>query len=88
VHPNVVSHLELLQTTAGAWCEVLEYCSGGDLCNLIQHGGLSYDEANGFWVQLVNGVAYMHALGVAHKDLKPENLVGLSEAITLFWDCC
>ncbi|KAI9026190.1 kinase-like domain-containing protein [Hyaloraphidium curvatum] len=74
-HPNVVDHIELLQTQQGAWCEVLEYCSGGDLCNLIQHGGLTYDEANGFFAQLVNGVAYLHTLGVAHKDLKPENLM-------------
>lgn len=75
-HPNVVSHLELLQTQTGAWCEVLEYCSGGDLCSMIQHGGLTYDEANVFLVQLINGVSYLHGMGVAHKDLKPENLVG------------
>jgi hypothetical protein len=74
-HPNVVDHLDLLQTPQGGWCEIMEYCAGGDLCTLIQNGGLTYDEANGFFAQLVNGVAYLHSLGVSHKDLKPENLM-------------
>ncbi|KAJ3335907.1 serine/threonine-protein kinase HAL4/sat4 [Gonapodya sp. JEL0774] len=74
-HPSIISTLDLLRTTTGSWCEVLEYCTGGDLCALIQGGGLQFEEANGLWCQMVNGVAYMHGLGVAHRDLKPENLM-------------
>lgn len=33
------------------------------------------DEANCFFKQLMNGIAYLHELGVAHRDLKPENLL-------------
>ncbi|KXS16024.1 Pkinase-domain-containing protein [Gonapodya prolifera JEL478] len=80
-HPSIISTLDLLRTSHG-WCEVLEYAPGGDLCALIQSGGLQYEVANGLWTQLVNGVAYMHGMGVAHRDLKPENLM-LTPPLTL-----
>lgn len=36
---------------------------------------LPEDEARIFWRQLVEGVEYMHAQGVVHRDLKLENIM-------------
>jgi protein-serine/threonine kinase len=60
--------LDLLQDTQGNYCEVMEYCSGGDLYSLIvASGGLEKDEGNCFFGQLINGVKYLHDNGVAHR---------------------
>ncbi|KIX09895.1 uncharacterized protein Z518_00976 [Rhinocladiella mackenziei CBS 650.93] len=75
-HPNVIHTLDLLQDAKGDYCEVMEYCAGGDLYTLILAAGvLSVPEADCFFKQLMRGVEYMHEMGVAHRDLKPENLL-------------
>ncbi|KAH3904184.1 hypothetical protein HBI56_115900 [Parastagonospora nodorum] len=75
-HPNVITTLDLLQDEKGTYCEVMEYCSGGDLYTLVLAAGqLEVVEADCFFKQLMRGVEYMHEMGVAHRDLKPENLL-------------
>jgi protein-serine/threonine kinase len=75
-HPNVINTLDLLQDEKGIYCEVMEYCSGGDLYTLVLSAGqLEVTEADCFFKQLMRGVEYMHEMGVAHRDLKPENLL-------------
>lgn len=75
-HPNVINTLDLLQDDKGTYCEVMEYCSGGDLYTLVLAAGqLEVLEADCFFKQLMRGVEYMHEMGVAHRDLKPENLL-------------
>ncbi|TPX31926.1 hypothetical protein SmJEL517_g04834 [Synchytrium microbalum] len=73
-HPNVVETVDLITTKEGVW-EVMEYCSGGDLCTMIQDNAIEPSKADVYFAQLIHGVAYMHAMGVAHRDLKPENLM-------------
>ncbi len=75
-HPNIIHTLDLLQDAKGDYCEVMEYCAGGDLYTLVLAAGtLSVPEADCFFKQLMRGVEYMHEMGVAHRDLKPENLL-------------
>lgn len=75
-HVNIIHTLDLLQDAKGDYCEVMEFCSGGDLYSLIiTSGKLEYIEADCFFKQLMRGVNYMHEMGVAHRDLKPENLL-------------
>ncbi|KAH8702598.1 putative serine/threonine protein kinase [Talaromyces proteolyticus] len=75
-HPNVIHTLDLLQDAKGDYCEVMEYCAGGDLYTLVLAAGkLEVTEADCFFKQLMRGVEYMHEMGVAHRDLKPENLL-------------
>jgi protein-serine/threonine kinase len=75
-HPNVIHTLDLLQDDKGDYCEVMEYCAGGDLYTLILSAGtLEVLEADCYFKQLMRGVEYMHEMGVAHRDLKPENLL-------------
>jgi protein-serine/threonine kinase len=75
-HPNVIHTLDLLQDAKGDYCEVMEYCAGGDLYTLVLAAGkLETAEADCYFKQLMRGVEYMHEMGVAHRDLKPENLL-------------
>lgn len=75
-HPNIIHTLDLLQDAKGDYCEVMEYCAGGDLYTLVlTTGNLDVVEADCYFKQLMRGVEYMHEMGVAHRDLKPENLL-------------
>lgn len=75
-HPNIIHTLDLLQDAKGDYCEVMEFCSGGDLYTLILSAGkLEFTEADCFFKQIIRGVNYMHDMGVAHRDLKPENIL-------------
>ena len=75
-HPNVIHTLDLLEDAKGDYCEVMEYCAGGDLYSLVlANGKLDVTEADCYFSQLMRGVEYIHEMGVAHRDLKPENLL-------------
>jgi len=75
-HEHVVDTLDLVKDEKGHWCVVMEYCSGGDVFNLIQEKPMSApDDAACLFKQLLLGLQHLHSLGIAHRDIKPENLV-------------
>lgn len=75
-HPNVIHTLDLMKDAKGDFCEVMEYCSGGDLYTLVLAAQkLEVLEADCYFKQLMRGVEYIHEMGVSHRDLKPENLL-------------
>ncbi|KAF4505370.1 hypothetical protein G6O67_007327 [Ophiocordyceps sinensis] len=75
-HPNVIHTLDLLKDAKGDYCEVMEFCAGGDLYTLVLSSTkLEVQEADCLFKQMMRGVEYLHEMGVAHRDLKPENLL-------------
>lgn len=74
-HPNIVETVDLVQDEAQHWCEVMEYCPGGDLYAAIKKGGMSSGEVECSFKQIMLGIQYLHSMGVAHRDIKPENLL-------------
>jgi len=74
-HPNIVETVDLVQDEAQHWCEVMEYCPGGDLYAAIKKGGMSSGEVECSFKQVLLGIQYLHSMGVAHRDIKPENLL-------------
>ena len=56
---------------------VTEYCSNGDLISKVIDQG-KFDEltACNIFAQIINGLEYMHSeYGLAHRDMKPENVL-------------
>lgn len=76
-HTNFVRTLDMLQERDGAFFQVMEFCAAGTLSSLVEDAGpLGPVEAACFTKQLVRGIQHLHDdLGIAHCDLKPENLL-------------
>lgn len=77
-HMNIVKTIDLMKNSSGAYSEIMEYCSAGDLYTLIlatDGEGLHHLEADCFMKQIMRGLSYMHSKGVAHCDIKPENIL-------------
>lgn len=97
-HINVVETVDLVQNEEKHWCEVMEYCPGGDLYAAIKKGNMTAEDSNIYFKQIVTGVAYLHSMGVAHRDIKPENLLldgnghikitdfGVSDVFRMCWE--
>ncbi|XP_076069691.1 serine/threonine-protein kinase grp-like [Oratosquilla oratoria] len=51
------------------------YIYGGTLKERINGCGVHEEKARFYFVQLIEGVKYLHSLHVTHRDLKPDNLL-------------
>ncbi|KAJ3316768.1 hypothetical protein HDU76_001560 [Blyttiomyces sp. JEL0837] len=51
----------------------MEFCENNTLLNLIR-AGLETEEAWRLFRQILEGLTYLHSVGVIHRDLKPSNL--------------
>ena len=55
---------------------VMEYCKGGDLLSLFKNGNHpEIKTAERIFKQVLDAVCYLHDNGIAHRDLKLENIV-------------
>lgn len=54
-----------------------EYCDGGSLVNyLVKHKcKLTDDQIVECMLQVCSGLEHMHSLGIAHRDIKVENIL-------------
>ena len=57
---------------------VLELATGGELFDrILRTDGKSFDETEAVRSvkQILEGLRYLHNIGIAHRDLKPENIL-------------
>eukprot|EP00928_Gymnodinium_smaydae_P091010 TRINITY_DN74713_c0_g1_i1.p1 TRINITY_DN74713_c0_g1~~TRINITY_DN74713_c0_g1_i1.p1 ORF type:complete len:403 (+),score=65.59 TRINITY_DN74713_c0_g1_i1:107-1315(+) len=74
-HESIVIALDLHELPSASWL-CLELCEGGSLTSQVDHeGALSECRMRILSRQLVNGLSYLHAKRVVHRDIKPDNLL-------------
>ena len=83
-HPNIITScywnsngvLEINGDCMGVMYNVIEFAENGSLANIIRHtGGLGEEIAKFYFTQIWHAVNYIHFYGVAHMDIKLENIL-------------
>lgn len=76
-HSNILGYKEALYSEAlNQPYIVLEYADAGSLSDYIaHHGPLSENKLASVFKQIISAVLYLHSNGVAHKDIKPSNIL-------------
>ncbi|OWM70448.1 hypothetical protein CDL15_Pgr011924 [Punica granatum] len=75
-HPNIVQIYDVYEDSTHLHM-VLDLCNGPDLHQLLVNAGrpFSESEAAPLFAQLMRAVAHCHRHGVAHRDIKPDNIL-------------
>jgi mitogen-activated protein kinase kinase kinase len=72
-HPNIVAYYGI-QVHRDKVCIFMEYCSGGSLATLLEHGRIEDETVTQVYaLQMLEGLAYLHSSGIVHYDIKPES---------------
>lgn len=72
-HVNVIETVDILNDH-GHFFEIMEYAPY-DLFSVVMSGKMSRPEMYCVFRQIVDGVDYLHKMGLAHRDLKLDNCV-------------
>ncbi|KAG2247074.1 hypothetical protein Bca4012_089966 [Brassica carinata] len=74
-HPNILKIHEVMATKSKIYI-VMELASGGELFSkLLRRGRLPESTARRYFQQLASALQFSHRDGVAHRDVKPQNLL-------------
>ncbi|KAI8394070.1 kinase-like domain-containing protein [Radiomyces spectabilis] len=72
-HANVIEALDIIQEGT-AFYEIMEYAPN-DMFSIVMAAEMCPLEIACCWRQLLSGVAYLQQMGIAHRDLKLDNMV-------------
>ncbi|KAI4103299.1 MAG: hypothetical protein L6R37_003927 [Teloschistes peruensis] len=74
-HPNVLCLQETYDEDDGVYI-VLELAPEGELFNtIVMKQKLTEDESRSVFIQLFQGIRYLHERNIVHRDIKPENIL-------------
>ncbi len=74
-HANVCVVHQIEETEDGQIFMVLTFYEGETLKKKIQRGPLKLEEAIDIAIQVAQGLAKAHEMGIVHRDIKPANLM-------------
>lgn len=74
-HPNIV-YLKSFYEDMDNYYLVMEFVPGGDLMDFVAaNGAIGEDACQVITKQILEGIAYVHKMGISHRDLKPDNIL-------------
>ncbi|XP_063993448.1 serine/threonine-protein kinase MARK2-like isoform X1 [Diachasmimorpha longicaudata] len=74
-HPHIVKLYQVMETKNMIYM-VCEYANKGEIFDYIaRYGRMGESRARATFAQILSAVEYCHSSGVAHRDLKAENLL-------------
>jgi len=76
-HPNIVNMVAVIDDPQAQYLYIVqEYCSNGAMmCDLEKSEPFAEAQALKYFRDLLQGLDYLHANGVIHRDIKPMNLL-------------
>ncbi|KAG7662952.1 HRK1 [[Candida] subhashii] len=78
-HPNIIKTIDIIHEN-NRYFEIMEYAPI-DFFAVVMSGEMSRGEVNCCLKQILEGVNYLHSLGLAHRDLKLDNCVITTDGI-------
>ena len=85
-HPNIVEMYDVGEDD-GQYYIVMEYVDGKTLKQILkQRGKLSITEVVDIMLQLTDGMAHAHDAYIIHRDIKPQNIMILSNGMIKITD--
>jgi hypothetical protein len=73
-HPSIVTFYHHFRHEDRLYL-VMEYCPGGSLRRRLANGPLGQEQAIEYVKSVAETLAFVHAKGVVHHDIKPDNLL-------------
>lgn len=74
-HPHIVKLKSFYEDVENYYL-VMELVPGGDLMDFVAaNGAIGEDATQVITKQILDGIAYVHGLGISHRDLKPDNIL-------------
>ncbi|WWD20545.1 hypothetical protein CI109_105021 [Kwoniella shandongensis] len=83
-HINVIETVDIVNDH-GHFYEIMEYAPY-DLFSVVMSGKMARPEIYCVFRQIIDGVNYLHSMGLAHRDLKLDNCVMTSDNIVKLID--
>ena len=79
-HPYIIKLYDIFENVDYIYI-IMEYCSGGDLFSDIKKRNYQLKEEKVVEIifKLCKAVYYVHSYGIAHRDIKPDNVLLTSE---------
>lgn len=72
-HPNIIKTIDIIHEN-NRYYEIMEFAPI-DFFAVVMSGQMTRQEINCCFKQILEGVQYLHGLGLAHRDLKLDNCV-------------
>jgi serine/threonine protein kinase len=73
-HPNLIAVYDISEFSGQPYIAT-EYVTGGTLRETLGRGALSFDRALQVAHDLCQGLVFLHAQGLLHRDIKPTNVL-------------
>ena len=83
-HVNIIETVDII-SDHGHYYEVMEYAPF-DLFSVVMSGRMCRKELYCVFKQIVDGVDYLHSMGLAHRDLKLDNCVMTTDNVVKIID--